>query len=84
MRLASKCVCRRYGLKDPRNFRRGCRSGENVLGAVVGEALLDPRIRYSGAGYPMTVVSEIQAEAEIEDLAERKPWSQVLAKLIRR
>ena len=32
----------------------------------------------------MTVVSEIQAEAESEDLAERKPWSQVLAKLIRR
>ena len=32
----------------------------------------------------MTVVSEIQAEAETEDLAERKPWSQVLAKLIRR
>ncbi len=32
----------------------------------------------------MATVSEIQAEAEFEELAEKKPWPQVVAKLVRR
>ena len=32
----------------------------------------------------MATISEIEAEAEFEELAEKKPWLQILAKLIRR